>query len=156
MKRILLLSFALCAQFFLSQVTIEKNKLVKENVKYKFSQYEQAFSNPEAEAYFKKARTNKTFSEICAYTGGAALGFGLATLISGKENTIYANGMAYTKQAKKGGWRFLATGLGLIGVGIPLALAADKNAKKALQTENGEAITSNRISKLKLPETAWR
>ncbi len=97
MKRILLLSFVLCAQFFLSQVTIEKNKLVKENMKYKFLQYEQVFSNPEAQAYFKKARTNKTFSEICAYTGGAALGFGLATLISDKKNTSSAHGVAHFK-----------------------------------------------------------
>ncbi|HAV02117.1 MAG TPA: hypothetical protein DCW95_02790 [Chryseobacterium sp.] len=63
MKRILLLSFVLCAQFFLSQVTIEKNKLVKENVKYKFSQYEQVFSNPEAQAYFKKREQRKPFQK---------------------------------------------------------------------------------------------
>lgn len=128
----------MCFQSIFSQVSMEKNKLVKDGVKYKFSKYEEVFQNNEAKDYFKKARTNNTVGSIFAYTGGFGLGFGLATLISGKENKISANGMTYTKEAKKGGWGFLAAGVGLIGIGIPFAIAADKNAKKAIEIENGE------------------
>ncbi|MGA9213311.1 hypothetical protein [Kaistella sp.] len=148
MKKILLLSLSICFQTAFSQVSMEKNKLVKDGVKYKFSKYEEVFQNNDAKSYFKKARTNKTVSEIFAYTGGFGLGFGLATLISGKENTIHANGTTYTKEAKKGGWGFLLSGVGLIGIGIPFALAADENAKKAIQTENGESTVFQPYFKL--------
>ena len=137
MKKILLLGLLISFQTVFSQVSMEKNKLVKDGVKYKFSKYEEVFQNSEAKDYFKKARTNNTAATIFAYTGGFGLGFGLATLISGKENTIHANGTTYTKEAKKGGWGFLLGGVGLIGIGIPFALAADKNAKKAIELENG-------------------
>lgn len=140
MKKILLLGFLISFQSVFSQVSMGKNRLIKDGTKYKLSQYEQVFQNAEARDYFKKVRSNKTAAEICAYTGGFSLGFGLATLISGKENTIYANGTAYKKEAKKGGLGFLAAGVGLISIGIPFALAADKNIKKAIQLENGEAI----------------
>lgn len=139
MKKLTIFFLFLCFNSAFSQISIEKNKLVKDGTKYKFSQYEQVFQNSEAREYFKKARSNKTAGEIFAYTGGFSLGFGLVTLISGKKNTVYSNGVAYTKEAKKGGWGFLGAGVGLIGIGIPFALAAEKNAKKSLQIENGES-----------------
>ena len=139
MQKILLLGFLISFQSIFSQVSMGKNRLVKDGTKYKFSQYEQVFQNPEARDYFKKVRSNKTAADIFAYTGGFSLGFGLATLITGKKNTIYANGTTYTKETKKGGWGFLAAGVGLIGIGIPFAIAADKNSKKAIQLENGES-----------------
>lgn len=138
MKKIIFFGLAFCFQSIFSQVSVGKNRLVKDGTKYRFSQYEQVFQNTEARDYFKKVRSNKTAAEIFAYTGGFSLGFGLATLISGKENTIYANGTAYKKEAKKGGWGFLAAGVGLIGVGIPFAIAAKKNTDQAIQLENGE------------------
>ncbi len=70
----------MCFQSAFSQVTIEKNKLVKDGVKYKFSKYEDVFQNAEAKEYFKKARANKTASDICAYSGGFSLGFGIGRL----------------------------------------------------------------------------
>ena len=38
----------------------------------------------------------------------------------------------------KGSWTIIGIGAGLIGIGIPFAIAADKNAKKAIAIENGE------------------
>ncbi len=148
MNKILLLSALICFHFAFSQVSMEKNRLVKDGTKYKFSKYEEVFQNSEARDYFKKARSNKTVAEICAYTGGFSLGYGLATLISGKENTVYSNGMTYTKDAKNGGWGFLLGGVGLIGIGIPFAIAADKNAKKAIELENGESTAFQPYFKL--------
>lgn len=152
MKKILLLSLLICFQAVFSQVSIDNNRLVKDGTRYKFSQYEQVFQNSEARDYFKKARSNKTAGEIFAYTGGFSLGFGLATLISGKKNTVQSNNITYTKEAKKGGWGFLAAGVGLVGIGIPFALAAEKNAKKAMQLENGEPTAFQPYFKLETAE----
>lgn len=138
MNKTILFSALIFSQFYFAQVSLEKNKLVKDGVRYKYSKYEEVFQNNEAKEYFKKSRTNGTVSEVFAYTGGGALGFGLATLITGKKNTITSNGVTYTKEAKKGGLGILLAGVGLIGVGIPFAIAADKNAKKAVELENGE------------------
>ncbi len=150
-KAFILFSIIFCQMNF-AQISLEKNRLVKDGTKYKFSQYEQVFQNSEAKEYFRKARANKTASEIFAYTGGFGLGFGLATLISGKENKISANGTTYVKEAKKGGWEFLLAGVGLIGIGIPFALAADKNAKEAILLENGEATAFQPYFKLESAE----
>lgn len=139
MNKIILFVVVFISQFAFSQVSVEGSKLVKDGARYSFSKYEQVFQNQEARDYFKKARANKTVGEIFAYTGGFSLGFGLGILISGKKNTIYANGTSYTKESKDGGWAFLAAGAGLIGAAIPFALAANKNATKALQIENGES-----------------
>ncbi len=148
MKKGILFLGIFLAQFVSAQVSIEKNKLVKDGISYKFSKYEDVLQNTEAKEYFKKARTNNTVAQIFAYTGGFGLGYGLATLISGKENTISANGTTYTKEAKSGGWAFLAAGVGLIGVGIPFALAVKKNMDKAIQMENGETTAFQPYFKL--------
>jgi hypothetical protein len=137
MKKFLLFGLMTCFQTFFSQVSMEKNKLVKDGVKYKFSKYEDVFKNAEAQNYFKKARTNKTVSEVFAYTGGFGLGFGIGRLISGGEKTVYVNGSPQTTNLKSAGWSYIIIGSGLIGIGIPFAIAAGKNAKKALNTENG-------------------
>ena len=55
-------------QMVFSQVSLEKNKLVKDGVQYKLSKYEDVFQNQDAKTYFKKAKTNKMVSEILAYT----------------------------------------------------------------------------------------
>ncbi|GEM_PF-527225 len=139
MKKGILFIGVFLAQFVFGQVSLEKNKLVKEGQTYKMSQYQNVFQNQEALDFAKKSRTNNTVASIFAVTGGFGLGYGLTTLISGKKNTIYANGTSYTKKAKKGGGAFLAVGVGLIGIGIPFAIASKKNMDKALQIENGES-----------------
>lgn len=58
-----------------TQVTLQKNKLVKNGVTYKNSQYRQVFENTDAADYFKRARTNHTVGNILNYTGGAVVGW---------------------------------------------------------------------------------
>ncbi|MGC4130021.1 MAG: hypothetical protein QM564_10830 [Bergeyella sp.] len=139
MKKGILFIGVFLAQFAFGQVSLEKNKLVKDGQTYKMSQYADVFQNQEALSLVKKYRTNNTVANVFAVTGGFGLGYGLTTLISGKKNTISANGTTYTKEAKKGGWAFLAAGVGLVGIGIPFAIASKKNMDKAIQIENGEA-----------------
>ena len=148
MKRIFLPGIFLLCHLCSAQVSIEKNKLVKDGVSYKFSKYENVFENAAAKDLFKKARTNKSVAEVFAYTGGFSLGFGIARLLSGGTKTYYVNDVKQSYKTKGEGWGFVAAGAGLIGIGIPFALAADKNAKKALQTENGDTTAFNPYFKL--------
>lgn len=151
MKKILLLSTFICFQTAFSQVSLEKNKLVKDGVKYKYSKYEQVLQNSDARDYFKKARTNKTAGEVFAYAGGFSLGFGIGQIISnGKTRTsdLGYYGTITTKPNNSGAWTAIGIGAGLIGIGIPFAVAANKNAKKALEIENGGATAFQPYFKL--------
>ena len=150
MKKFLLLGLLISFQIVFCQVSMEKNKLVKDGVKYKFSKYEEVFQNSEAKDYFKKARSNKTASEIFAYTGGFGLGFGLSAVLFGPKNQVYGSyGSQYEVKADKSvAWLVTGIGAGLIGIGIPFAIAADKNAKKAIELENGESIAFQPYFKL--------
>ncbi|GGG44767.1 hypothetical protein [Epilithonimonas arachidiradicis] len=139
MKQSILILTVILSQLSFGQVSYQKNKLIKDGVKYKFSKYEDVFTKPDARDYFKKARTNKTVGEIFAYTGGFTLGFGIGRLLAGGNKTAYVNGVKQTWKAESKGWGLVAAGAGLIGIGIPFALAADKNAKKAVAIENGES-----------------
>ena len=56
MKKFLLLGLLISFQIVFCQVSMEKNKLVKDGVKYKFSKYEEVFQNSEAKDYFKKGK----------------------------------------------------------------------------------------------------
>lgn len=140
MKKSILVLTLILSQMSFAQVSYEKNKLIKDGVKYKFSRYEEVFTKTEAKDYFKKARANKTAGEILAYTGGFTLGFGVGRLLAGGNKTAYVNGVKQTWKAESKGWGFVAAGAGLVGIGIPFALAADKIAKKAVAVENGETV----------------
>ncbi|MBW8362401.1 MAG: hypothetical protein K0M56_09485 [Kaistella sp.] len=146
MKKILLFTVLFCAQSVFSQVTMEKNKLVKDGQTYKMSQYNAVFKNPEAVSLFKKARTNATVGQIFAYTGGFAIGFGIIPALSGKKQEV-RNGIVYENQPSKG-WAVVGIGAGLVGIGIPFAIAANKNAEKAMALENGEATAFQPYFKL--------
>lgn len=137
MKKILFLCSIFWFQTFFSQVSLSGNKLMKDGTSYRFSQYREVFQKQEAQNYFKKARTNKTAAELFAYTGGFGLGFGIARLLSGGNKKFTVNGQQQTVKMKGEGWGFVAAGAGLIGVGIPFVLAANKNAEKAISIENG-------------------
>lgn len=148
MNKILLLVAMICFQTAFSQVSLEQNRLVKDGVKYKFSKYEEVFENKEALESFKKARTNKVVGEIFAYTGGFTLGFGLAQALQSKNKTINVNGQTVKVEKAKGAGTIIGVGVGLIGIGIPFAIATGKNAKKALDIENGETTAFQPYFKL--------
>jgi hypothetical protein len=136
MTKFLLLAAIVLSNLIFSQVTFEKNHLMKDGKSYKLSQYDEVFQNPEAKGFMKKARTNKTVSEIFAYSGGFGLGFGIARLLSGGDKVTYQNGQKVITKTKSEGWGIVAAGVGLIGIGIPFAIGAKKNSEKALQIEN--------------------
>lgn len=142
MKKItLLLCFATSLSVF-GQVTIEKNRLVKDGTKYHFSKYESVFENPEARSSFKKAKTNSTVGQVFGFTGGLIAGFGLGQLIAGPQKQVtinpYTGTTTTTKVGKAKGWGLVGIGAVVIGAGIPFALSSEKHAKKALELENGE------------------
>lgn len=141
MNKFLLFFAIMIAQSAFSQVTMSGNKLVKDGQTYKMSQYQDVFKNPEAVSYLKKARTNSTVGSIFAYTGGFSLGFGLSAVLFGPKKQVYGSyGSQYeTKADKSVAWLVTGIGAGLIGIGIPFAVASNKNAQKALQLENGES-----------------
>lgn len=142
MKKLFFLCVLLSA-FSSAQVTLESGRLMKDGQSYKLSDYNQVFQNEEARAYFKKARTNSTVSSIFAGLGGGLVGVGVANAITTKEQTVYVNGQKMvTKQDKSAAWTVVGIGAGVIGVAIPFALAAGKNAEKALAVENGEGTTA--------------
>ena len=138
MKKIILLATIIVSQLHFAQVTVEKNKLVKGGVKYKFSQFEEVFQKNDAKTYFKKARTNSTIANIFGGIGGGCIGFGLARALSGGDKTHYIDGVAHKTETK--GWGLVGIGAGIVGVGIPFVLSASKNAKKAIEIENGENL----------------
>lgn len=107
---------------------------IKGDQKYKFSEYRKVFTNQEALGYMKKANTNSTVSQIFGAIGGGFIGFGLGREIT-KNKAVYYNGVA-VKQKQSGGWGLMGIGLGAIGIGIPFAVSAQKNLKKAIKTQN--------------------
>lgn len=149
MKKILLLSSLICFQTAFSQVTMTGNKLEKDGQTYKMSQYNDVFKNPEAASHFKKARTNSTVGNVFAGIGGGVLGFGLARALSGGETKVNINGQTQVvKQDKSTAWTAVGIGAGIVAIGIPFAFAANKNAKKALEIENGGATAFQPYFKL--------
>ncbi len=141
MKKVLILSFAFCFQTAFSQVSIEKNKLVKDGQAYKMSEYKNVFSNQESLRLFKKAKSKGTVSQIIGGIGGGLMGFGLAKAISGgTESKVTTNsGVQTIKHDKSGAWTVFGIGVGIVGIAIPFAVSANKDAEKALKLENGES-----------------
>lgn len=142
MKKILLFSVLLLTQIVYSQVTLDGNKLSKDGMKYKFSEYEKVFDNAESRAYFKKARTNKTVGNIFGFTGGLAIGGGLSDILFNNKTTVISYG-SFTFERKTDhsvAWLVTGIGAGLVAIGIPFTLAANKNAKKAVLVENGDEV----------------
>lgn len=115
---------------------------IKGDKKFKFSEYKKVFTNPEALSYMKKANTNSTVSQIFGAVGGGLIGFGLVKEVT-RNKTVYYNGVAI-KEKDKGGWALIGAGLGAIGIGIPFALSAQKNLKKAVDTQNQNPGTDER------------
>ena len=135
MKKLIFLFTIFIFNFSFSQVTISGNKLIKDGKSYKFSKYQEVLTNSEAQVLFKRSRTNRTISNVFAGFGGGFMVFGLARALSGGDKTVIINGQTVTQKSK--GWELVGIGAGLVGIGIPFALAAKKNTQKALELENG-------------------
>ena len=135
MKKLIFFFTIFIFNFSFSQVTISGNKLIKDGKSYKFSKYQEVLTNSEAQVLFKRSRTNRTISNVFAGFCGGFMGFGLARALSGGDKTVIINGQTVTQKSK--GWELVGIGAGLVGIGIPFALAAKKNTQKALELENG-------------------
>lgn len=139
MKKLLLFTAVLLINFGFSQVSMQGDKLVKDGQTYKMKDYKSVFENEEARAYFEKAKTNSTVSQAFALVGGVAIGVGVTRAIMGPGKRYDLNGKVIGKNEKpKFTWGLAGIGLGVVGIGIPFALAAKKNADKAIRIENGE------------------
>ena len=140
MNKFILIISILMMNFGFSQVSMKGDKLVKDGQTYKLKDYKEVFQNQEARDYFAKAKTNSTVSQAFAVLGGAAIGVGVTRAIMGSGKTYDMNGKVVGKNEKpKFTWGLAGIGLGVVGIGIPFALAAEKNAKKAIATENGKS-----------------
>lgn len=150
MKKVLFLTMALCFQSTYAQVELSGNKLMKDGQTYKMSEYQDVFKDPEALSCFKKARTNNTIGAVFGGVGGAAIGFGLADILFNNKTVVtsYGYGTLESKPDHSVAWLVTGIGAGLVGIGIPFALAAKKNAKKAIQAENGESTAFQPYFKL--------
>ncbi len=150
MKKFTLVLACLAIQLSYSQVSIHKNRLVKNETEYKFSKYEEVFSNAEAKAYFKKARANKTTAEILSYTGGFGVGFSLAQIIGNTNNKTYGSGPgSYTiKTDNSVRWTVFGISAGVALLSIPFYTGYVKNSEKAIQIENGETTAFQPYYKL--------
>lgn len=139
MKKITLFIFALLINFSFGQVSMKDNKLLKDGQTYRLKDYKEVFQNPEARNYFEKAKANSNASQLFAVLGGSAIGVGITRAIMGPGKIYDMNGKVIGKNEKpKFTWSLAGIGLGVVGIGIPFALAAEKNTKKAIALENGE------------------
>jgi len=77
-------------------------------------------TNPEASAYFKKARTNNILSNILGAAGGFLVGFELGYRLGGEEIN----------------WNVFGAGIALIGISIPIEISGKKYARKAVHIYN--------------------
>ncbi len=142
MNKIVLFSLLFLAQNAFSQVSVVKNKLVKDGQTYKMRQYTEVFKNPEAVTNFKLAKTNRTIADVLAITGGIGMGFTLGQIItSPKEGRLPDpfGGYVVFKTDNSARWTVFAASAGLAVISIPLYISSQKNSDKALQLENGEA-----------------
>ena len=138
MKKVLLLGLVFCFQSIFSQVALSGNKLVKDGQSYKFSEYQKVFSNPVANDYFKKGRSNKTAGDVISSIGGFGMGLSLGLIISSPkdQNVNTPNGPVNAKTDNSARWTVLGVSAGIALVSIPFYLGAKKNFDKAIQTEN--------------------
>ena len=76
--------------------------------------------DPAAFKIFKKAKTNSTVATILGGAGGALVGFPIGTAIGGGTPN----------------WALAGIGAGLVAIGIPFNVAANKKAKAAVDLYN--------------------
>ncbi|NML55932.1 hypothetical protein [Chryseobacterium cheonjiense] len=150
MKKTILVSLVAMSQLAFSQVSLSKNKLVKDGQAYKASQYKEVFQNEQALIYYKKYRTNSTVSQIFGAIGGGCMGYGLIKVLDGGEKLVSVDqyGVARTEKTKNEGWSMVGIGAGLVAIAIPFAISSKKNLNKAIDTENGKGTAFRPYFKL--------
>ncbi len=85
---------------------------------------------PQAYSYLRKARMANVLSSAMGFTGGVLIGWPLGTAVAGGKPK----------------WELAIVGAGLIGVSIPLSIAAKKNASKAVDAYNiSETVATRNI-----------
>ncbi|GEN76255.1 hypothetical protein [Chryseobacterium hagamense] len=138
------------SQAAFSQVSLSRNKLIKDGQPYKASQYKEVFQNEQALMYYKKYRTNNTVSQIFGALGGGCMGYGLVKVLDGGEKLVSVDqyGVAHTEKTKNEGWSMVGIGAGLVAIAIPFAISSKKNLNKAIDTENGKEIAFQPYFKL--------
>ncbi|QOW11022.1 hypothetical protein Q73A0000_11950 [Kaistella flava (ex Peng et al. 2021)] len=150
MKKILFFGAIFCFQSIFSQVTMAGNKLVKDGQSYKFSQYQQVFTNPVASDYFKQGRSNKTAGDVISSIGGFGMGLSLGLILSTpKEQSVSTPfGSATVETDNSARWTVFGLSAGIALVSIPFYVGAKKNFNKAIETENGESTAFEPYFKL--------
>ena len=126
-KTILTLIFALATMTFCNAQKIEMEKIFGG---YKYTQngnhmtmrdlVKTMESNKQAFDLIKKAQSNNTLASIIGFAGGGLIGWPIGTAIGGGD----AN------------WTLAGIGAGLVAIGIPISLSANKKAKQAVELYN--------------------
>lgn len=97
------------------------NKYLLKGNPMSLTQLENTLSvNPEAIAYFNKAKSTQPITYILSAAGGALIGWPIGTAIGGG----------------KPNWLLAGIGAGLVIIDIPIAKSADKKLKKAVDIYN--------------------
>lgn len=130
MKKIhLALIFTLATMTFSSAQEIEMQKVFGG---YTFTQNGERLTmgdlvntlEPHSEAFdlIKKARTRSTLASIIGFAGGGLIGWPVGTALGGGDAE----------------WTLAGIGAGLIAVGIPISLSANKKTKQAVELYNSD------------------
>jgi len=152
MKKSILILTIILSQLNLAQVSFDGKKFMKEGQSYKVKNYTQVLSNPVAQDFVKKGRTNKTFGDIFGGIGGFGMGLSLGLIVSTPKERTYNLGYGYgtitQKTDNSARWTVFGISTGLALVSIPFYISAKKNFDKAVKTENGEATAFKPFFKL--------
>ena len=143
MKKCVLLSVFALSFAANAQVSLQKTKLVKDGVKYKWSQYKSVFNSEESLQFAKKARTNKTYGDVLSSVGGFGIGFSLGLIIASPSQQHYSTpyGSYYVKADNSARWTVFGISTGIALLSVPFYSGAKKNMEKAVKLENGESLT---------------
>ena len=146
MKKILILTLFIGYASTQAQYKIEikNNKLVRNQMEYKWSQAKVIMKNEEALNYVSKAKSNRTMGNIIASIGGFGIGYGLARVIAEpKEREVALYGPYYSSYATvktdvSKYWQVAGISAAISLISIPFYVGAKKNIEKAAKIENGE------------------
>ncbi len=130
MSRILLAGFIICLTCSLAMgqqtpdtITINKSLYVKDGIIYSLNELPGLVSTcRNAVELARKAKNQNITATIFAGIGGACVGWPIGTFIGGGEPE----------------WNLVVVGAAFIGIGIPLSVCANKNARRAVELYNRE------------------
>lgn len=152
MKKSILILTVILSQFHFAQVSFDGKKFLKDGQSYKSKNYKQVFSDPVAQDYVKKARTNRVFGDVLGGIGGFGMGLSLGLIVSTPKERTYNLGYGYGSITQKtdnsARWTVFGISTGIALISIPFYVSAKKNIDKAVKTENGEATAFKPYFKL--------